>query len=130
MYGLNQYRSAHIDTVGPEDSVALVYDGARRFVDKALAALEAGDYYAVSLNTGKAQQVIAELSVAINFDAAEMAENLFQLYDYWNWRLHDGLTRKDPEPFREVSAVLAEMREAWAEAARQMRVRRAAHAAG
>lgn len=130
MNGLNQYRKAQLDTVGPEDSVALVYDGARRLVDQALAALEAKNYEEVGRKTGKAQLVLSELRASINFDAGEMAQNLSKLYEYWGWRLSEGLIRKDPTAFQEVSQVLSEMRDAWADAARQLRTQRAAHVGG
>lgn len=125
-YGLNQYRSAETETVGPEEAIVLLYDGARRFVDQALKALETGNYEAVSRFTGKAQTIFTELSCALNLEAGEIATNLSQLYEYWNWRLGQGLMHRDPEPFREVSKVVGEMREAWADAARQVRAQRTA----
>lgn len=130
MNGLNQYRKAQMETIGPEDSVALVYDGARRSVDLALAALEAKNYEEVSRHTGKAQLIFSELMATLNFDAGEMAQNLFRLYEYWGWRLSEGLIHRDPEPFREVSKILGEMRDAWADAARQMRAQRAVRVSG
>lgn len=125
MNGLNQYRNYQLDTSGPEDSVALIYDGTRRFVDQALLALQAKDYAQVSHYVGKAQQILGELAANLNHDA-EISKNLAQLYEYWTWRLGQGLIKQDPEAFKEVSAVLADMRDAWADAARQVRVQRAA----
>jgi flagellar protein FliS len=128
--GLNPYRKLQQEATTPEDSVALVYDGARLLVDQALAALEAKNYEAMSLHTGKAQMVFSELTASLNFDAGEIAKNLSQLYEYWGWRLSQGLIHKDPAPFREVSQVLSEMRDAWADAARQMRMQRAVRVGG
>jgi flagellin-specific chaperone FliS len=48
-----------IDTATPEDSIVLIYDGLRRLVDLATAALAARNYYEVSLNVGKAQRVLS-----------------------------------------------------------------------
>jgi flagellar protein FliS len=88
--GLNPYRKLQQEATTPEDSVALVYDGARLLVDQALAALEAKNYEAMSLHTGKAQMVFSELTASLNFDAGEIAKNLSQLYEYWGWRLSQG----------------------------------------
>lgn len=126
----NQYRNYELDTASPEDSVALLYDGARRFVDRALVALEKSDYEQVNHNVSKAQRILSELAAALNFEAGSMAQDLFRLYEYWIWRLRQGLIHKDPACFREVSGVLADMREAWAEAARQVRTQRGLRAHG
>lgn len=124
--GLNQYRSIQAETVPPEDRVALLYDGARRFVDQALQALQAENHAEVSHYAGKAQRILEELSGALNFEAGEMAENLFLLYEYWTWRLGQGVVKRDPEAFKEVSAALMDMHGAWVEAAKQIRAQRGA----
>lgn len=128
--GLDQYRIYQAETVPPEDRVALLYDGTRRFVDRALRALEREDYEEVSRNVGKAQRILEELSAALNFEAGQIAENLFLLYDYWSWRLGQGLIHKDPSAFREVSAALADMHEAWVEAAKAVRAQRGSVSVG
>lgn len=130
MNGLSQYRNYQLDTAGLEDSIPLLYDGARRFVDQAQVALEAGDYFQVSQNTGKAQRILSELAASLNMDAGGIAANLYQLYDYWVWRLGQGLIQKNPDAFREVSAALGDMRDAWADAARQVRAQRSLRAHG
>lgn len=127
---LNQYRAYQTETASPEERVALLYDGARRFTDRALAGLEAQDYEAVSLNTGKAQQILVEMSAALDFRAGEVAVNLERLYEYWCWRLSQGLINRDPEAFREVSATLIDLHGAWVEAAKQVRVQRSAVSGG
>lgn len=124
--GLNQYRSIQADTVPPEDRVALLYDGARRFVDQAMQALQAENHSEVSNYVGKAQRILEELSGALNFEAGEMAENLFLLYEYWTWRLGQGVVKQEPEAFKEVSAALMDMHGAWVEAAKQIRAQRGA----
>ncbi len=131
MYGINQYRSYQTEAIGPEDAVAVCYDGARRFVDQALLALEDRDFEKVNLYTSKAQRVLSELAAALDFEAGgEIATNLAKLYDYWIWRLSQGLIKQDPEAFREVSGVLMEMHEAWVEAAKQVRAKRGAVSVG
>ncbi len=124
---LNQYRTYQVDTANREDFVALLYDGARRFTAKALSALEAGRLSEVSLYTGKAQRIFTELTVSLNYDAGEISTNLAKLYDYWSWRLSQGLIKRDPQAFREVSETLVDMHAAWVEAARQVRAARGTH---
>lgn len=130
MNGLNQYKSYQVETVAPEDQIALLYQGAQRFIDKASQALEVGNLPEVSVNVGKAQRIFSELSSVLNMDAGEIAQNLRRLYEYWTWRLSQGLIKKDLEAFREVSATVGDMAEAWADAARQVRAQRGARASG
>lgn len=130
MNGLNQYRSYQVQTSAPEDQIALLYDGARRFVDQAAAAVEAQDYPLVSEKVGKAQRIFTELTAMLNFEAGEVADNLARLYEYWNWRLTQGLIHKDVEAFREVSATVADLGAAWAEAAKAVRAQRSGQALG
>lgn len=125
MNGLDQYRAYRVETVSPADQIVLLYEGAQRFIDKAAIALEQERYLEVSENVGKAQTIFAELTAALNPAAGEITQNLARLYDYWTWRLSQGLVRKDVTALREVSAMVADLAGAWAEAARQIRVRRA-----
>lgn len=126
--GLNQYKSYQVETAAPQDQVALLYEAAKRFVDRAALALESGRFAEVAENVGKAQRIFAELKASLNLDAGEVAQNLNRLYEYWTWRLSQGLIRKDIEAFHEVSATVGDLAEAWAEAARQLR--REARASG
>lgn len=130
MERMNQYRSYQAETAGPEERVVLLYDGARRFTDQALQGLRSGNYEAVSLYTGKAQRILEEFLTTLNFDAGEIAENLAKLYEYWIWRLSQGLIHKDEAAFAEVSAALMEMHDAWAEAAKKVRTDRGARSVG
>jgi len=130
MNTLNQYRAYQVETSSPEDLIVLLYDGARRFVDQAAAALAARQYEQVTVNTAKAQRILEELTVTLNDDAGEIAANLRQLYDYWMWRLSQGLIKQDPAAFAEVSNYLSDFREVWAEAARKVRAERALSAHG
>jgi flagellar protein FliS len=128
---MNQYRTYQAETAGPEERVVLLYDGARRFTDQALQGLHTANYEAVGLYTGKAQRILEELLTSLNFEAGgEIAANLARLYDYWIWRLSQGLLHKEEAAFAEVSAALLEMHAAWAEAARKVRTDRGARSVG
>lgn len=131
MNALNQYRSYQAETASREDVVIMLYDGARRFTDLAMAALHVPDYEKVSLNTGKAQRILAELQCTLNMEqGGEIAQSLDKLYEYWQWRLGQGLMKQESAAFAEVSAALADMREAWADAARQVKAMRGGRVSG
>lgn len=104
----------------------MLYEGARRFADLALQGLEVGHPEEVSFYTGKAQRILEELALCLNHDAGEIAGNLDRLYEYWRWRLGQGLIRQDPAAYREVSEALGSMADAWRQAARSLKAQRAA----
>lgn len=130
MNGHDRYMSYQVETAGPEERVVLMYDGARRFVNLASAALESGRLDVASANVGKAQRILLELSTALDMSQGELPRSLFSLYEYWSWRLTQGVTGRDPGPLHEVSAALLDLGEAWAEAARQVRALRPARSLG
>lgn len=130
MNGIDQYRQYQVSTASPADQVALLFAGARRFVDQAAAALERKEYSEVSLYTGKAQKILEELLLSLNLEAGEIAQNLFRLYDYWSWRLSQALIHQDQEGYEEVSAALSDLTEAWTEAARKERSQRGGETCG
>ena len=67
----------------------------------------------------KAQDIISELNVSLDFSASqEIAQGLSQLYDYMYDRLVESNIKKEAEPITEVIGMLEEMREMWAEVAR------------
>jgi len=127
---LQQYRGYQSETAGQEEQVALLYDGARRFVDKAEVALTAGKLDEASLNTGKAQRILEELASSLDMQAGEIAVNLTKLYDYWCWRLGQALIKRDSSAYREVSLALMDLHGAWVEAARTVRMARGVRTSG
>ena len=62
----------------------------------------------------KAQDVITELMVSLNFDqGGEIAQNLFHLYMYFNQTLVEANISKNPEGVLHIYELMNELREAW-----------------
>lgn len=122
---LSSYTSARLDTAGREQWVPLAYDGARRYTDRAAAALAVGNAEEMARCTIRARAILDELRRALDPAAGEIARNLDALYDYWQRRLDDGLRHRDSEAFGEVSRMLADFQATWEEAARLARAERA-----
>ncbi len=98
----------------------MLYDGALRNVDRALEEMgnQHRRYDSVSNHVIRAQDIITELMVSLDFDRGEViARNLFGLYVYMNRRLLEGNIQKDVAPLQEVRTMLLELRGAWAEVA-------------
>lgn len=113
----SQYRETQIMTASQGKLVVLLYEGAIRFMDAATAGLDNKKFDAVNNNLLRAQDILTELALSINFDAGEIATKLYNLYMYFNRRLVEANIRKDKEPIREVRGMLVSLLEAWRQVA-------------
>lgn len=114
-----RYRQTSIQTAPPEQLVVLLYDGGIRFLEQAKVAMGEGKDPSDAI--GRAQDVIVELLASLNRSTGEIAENLSRLYDFWINRLFQAQIKKDIGMIDEVSAMMRDLREAWATIAIQQK---------
>ena len=120
MNPLRSYKETQIKTATPGKLILMMYDGAIKNLNQALQDLdnEHRRYDSISNSLIKAQDIIAELMISLDFErGGEIAKNLFGLYVFMNRRLLDGNIKKDRAPLEEVRTLLTELRGAWAEIA-------------
>ena len=130
---LKNYRETQIKTANQGRLVVMLYDGAIRFINQALDGLleERRKVDRISNDILKAQDIVAELMVSLDFDrGGQIAHNLFSLYMYMNRRLLDANISKETIPLNEVRSLLTELRSAWAEVAERRGVEQAVGGAG
>ena len=113
------YRQVATRTAPPGQLVLMLYEGAIRFLDRALLGFGLDDpaesNEAISNNLLRAQEIIHELNLSLNTQAGgEVAANLRRLYEYFDRRLLESNLKKEPEGIQEVSRHLAVLRDAWA----------------
>jgi flagellar protein FliS len=120
MNPLRSYKETQIKTATPGKLILMMYDGAIKNLNQALQDIddEHRRYDSISNSLIKAQDIIAELMISLDFErGGEIAKNLFGLYVFMNRRLLDGNIKKDKAPLEEVRTLLMELRGAWAEVA-------------
>jgi len=120
MNPLRSYKETQIKTATPGKLILMMYDGAIKNLNQALQDMddEHQRYDSISNSLIKAQDIIAELMISLDFErGGEIAKNLFGLYVFMNRRLLDGNIKKDKAPLEEVRTLLMELRGAWAEVA-------------
>lgn len=121
---LNAYKETKIKTASQGKLILMLYDGAIGAMKEAAELLEgkAKKLDVVSNNIVKAQDMITELMVSLDFDrGGEIAKGLFSLYMYFNRRLMDANFKKDPSVLREVLNHMSELRDAWAQISKNNR---------
>lgn len=115
--GHNAYQSSAIETASPEQLTLMCYDGALKFMRRAVMALEENDLARLSENTGRAQAIINELNITLNMEAGgEIARNLRDIYLFVNRHMSQGAMKRDPQHLREAMELIQGLRDSWAQA--------------
>lgn len=123
---LNHYRSTQVQTASPEQILVMLYDGAIRFLNQAVAAMESGDRAVKIKNIDKTLAIIAELSATLNHEiGGEIAANLAALYDFMMREITRANVKNDAKVLTPVLNILNELRDAWVQAADIVRKERA-----
>lgn len=110
-----KYRQTQVETANQMKMLVMLYDGAIRFLQQGLAAMETKDTYQQCVYINKGIAVIDHLGASLDLErGGEIAKDLSRLFPYFHDRVTDGSVRKDPKPILEVIAHLRELRSAWA----------------
>ncbi|MFM7804840.1 MAG: flagellar export chaperone FliS [Verrucomicrobiota bacterium] len=114
------YRQAATKTATPGQLVLMLFDGALRFLDRALVGFDLDDpldsNLAINNNILKAQEILRELNASLNLDkGGEFAVTMRRLYNYYDLQLSQSNLRKDPEGVKLVIRLLTVIRNAWSE---------------
>lgn len=113
------YRETQIKTASKGKLVVILYDGLLRFIDLALENLPQKKYDVVNNNIIKAQDIISELSMALNMEAGEISDKLLSIYSFLNMKLIEGNVQKQTEPILFVRKMVCDLRESWNKIANQ-----------
>ncbi|MEB3287505.1 MAG: flagellar export chaperone FliS [Vampirovibrionales bacterium] len=114
-----QYLRQRIETSSPEELLIMLYEGAIRFLVTAKKALPENDIQTFHNNLIRTQNIITEFMSSLDMDlGGETAVNLFNLYEYLNYRLVQANIKKDAEMIDEVLDHLRKLKDTWQEAIR------------
>jgi flagellar protein FliS len=126
----NEYLKAKVMTATPEQLQMLLYDGAVRFCEQGLIALDKNDFEASHNALTRAQKILLELHAGLKKDIApELCKNLGALYMWCYRRLIDANTQRDRKAVEEALQILKYQRETWAMLMEQLGRRNATAAA-
>ena len=112
----NVYKNNQVNTASKSKLVIMLYDGAIKNLTLAEMAIENKELEKVNTYLLKAQDIIAEFMSTLNFEAGgEVANNLYQLYEYCFNKLIRANIDKDIEAIVEVRKYMQELRDTWAQ---------------
>jgi flagellar protein FliS len=110
------YRQQAILTAPPGRLVVMLYDGCLRFLFQSAHAMREGDRQTSLQRMRRAEAIIDELTVTLDHDrGGAIASRLHGIYAFSRGRLLDAWRDGDADKIDEVSSLLSELRDAWAE---------------
>lgn len=118
--GYQNYQNNKIMTASPAQLTLMLYDGAIKFCNKAIIAVEEGDIQKAHDNIKKVERIIEEFRATLNFKY-QVANDFEKVYKYLNERLVEANIHKDKEILEEVLKHLRTMRETWEEVMKRAR---------
>lgn len=125
------YQASQVNTASRGALLILAYDGVLRFLAEAKRAIANRQLEVQNTNLTKAQAIIAELMSSLDHSAnPQLAGSLSRLYAYMYDRLVYANVHDDEAAIVEVSRMLSELREAWAEADKIVRCQEGGHLPG
>jgi flagellar protein FliS len=109
------YRESAILTAPPERLVVMLYDGARRFLHQAAVAMRDGDVPSAHERLRRAEAIVDHLLGTLDMSQGEVAQRLQAIYVFCQRHLAEGRIKQDADRLEQVSDLLGELRDAWAE---------------
>ena len=121
-YGLRKYRTSQANTASREDLLILLYEGAIRFLERAIKEKESGDLSEHKMYLRRGLAIIAELQSTLDFEkGGELSMQLFDLYGFMMERLTQANIKQETEQIRTVINNLETLLEGWRDAVRQVK---------
>lgn len=108
------YDNSKIQTATPAELTLLLYEGAIKFTNIAIVAMEKNDVQKTHDNIMKTEKIIEEFQATLDHKYP-VAKDFEAVYSYLLKRLFDANIRKDPEILEEVLRHLRTMRDTWKE---------------
>lgn len=121
-----QYQQNSIMTATPEELTLMLYNGCIKGIRLAKIGLEDKDYEKANLYMCKAQAIIRELRATLDMKY-DISKNLYELYTYFLDRLIEANIKKESSILDEVEQFVSDLRDTWAEAMKDARIKQAGH---
>lgn len=108
------YQKNAVQTASPVKLTLMLYDGAVKFTNIAIEAIEAGDIEKAHNNIVKAQNIIVEFRSTLDMKYP-VAKDFDVVYDYIYRRLVEANMKKDKDILVEALKHIKTMRDTWRE---------------
>lgn len=107
-----QYNNSRILTASPAELTLMLYEGAIKFCNIAIVAVEQKDIQKAHDNIVKTEHIIDYFRQTLDMKY-EVAQDFERVYTYLSRRLIQANMKKDKEILEEVNQHLRDMRDTW-----------------
>ena len=115
-----EYANNKILTASPAEVTLMIYEGAIKFCNIAIIAIENGEVEKAHVNIKKTQRIIEEFRNTLDRQY-KVAEDFDRIYVYLLQRLLQANIKKDKAILEEVNMHLRSVRDTWKEVMRRNR---------
>lgn len=112
-----QYNNSRILTASPAELTLMLYDGAIKFCNIAIEAVEKKDVQKAHTNIVKVENIISYLRKTLDMKYP-VAQDFERIYVYLERRLVEANMKKDKEILEEINLHLHAVRDNWKEVMR------------
>lgn len=113
----NQYKNSKVLTATPAELTLMLYEGAIKFCNVAIVAIEKKEMGKAHTNIMKAQKIIDHLRITLDMNYP-VAKDFERIYEYIGWRLVQANIKKDIGMIEEALMHLRSIRDTWKEVMR------------
>ena len=113
----NQYKNSKVLTASPAELTLMLYEGAIKFCNVAIVAIEKNEMQKAHANIMKAEKIVDHLRITLDMQYP-VAKDFERVYEYIGWRLIQANMKKDPDMIEEALMHLRTMRDTWKEVMR------------
>ena len=121
----NAYKNQQVMTSSPEQLTLLLYNGALRFLNESILAMEQGDIQKAHNSNMRVQAIVREFMLTLDM-SYDLSQGWARLYEYTEYCLIQGNIKKDVAQLHQAKNVLEDLREAWIGAMKQTQLSRVA----
>ncbi len=111
--GHQTYANNAVSTQSQGQLIIMLYDGAIKFIDRAMEGIDSRQIQEAHVNIVKTQKIVNELMVTLNLNTGEVAQQLLSLYQYMYQQLVQANIKKDVQLLSEVKELLIDLRDTW-----------------
>lgn len=115
--GYAAYANNKIMTASPAELTLMLYDGAIKFCNIAISAIEEENVQKAHTNIIKVERIVEEFQATLDHKYP-VAKDFDEVYNYLMIRLREANMKKDKEILEEVLKHLRTMRDTWKEVMR------------
>lgn len=113
-----QYNNSKIMTASPAELTLMLYDGAIKFCNIAILAVEQKNIEKAHINITKTERIIDYFRQTLDMKYP-VAQDFDRVYEYLGRRLVEANMKKDKEILDEVNGHLHTMRDTWVQVMKQ-----------